>query len=95
MLKGDPSLCKSLVSLKTMMKMICNEGNGYLVELQNLVLDEQEGSSELATAVLDEQEDSSDCDMAVQEVLTRFKEVFHMPEGLPPICVHEHAIVLK
>lgn len=37
-LQGDLSLCKSLVSLKTMLKTKRNEGQGYLVELHNLVV---------------------------------------------------------
>ena len=78
-LRGDPSLGKTLVSLKTMLKTIRKEGGGVLVEMNTL--DGQVAAAKIPTAL--------------EGVLAKFEGVFLMPEGLPPMRGHEHAISLK
>lgn len=79
-LRGDPSLGKTLVSLKAMMRTIKHEGTGILVELNQL-----EGLGE----------EKSDVPPFLHQILADYAEVFDMPMGLPPIRGHEHSIVLK
>lgn len=81
-LKGDPTLSRSGVSLKSMVKTLKKEGGGYLVELTHLA----EGG---------EGQDLTTVPECLQPVLVAFDQVFHMPHGLPPSRNHEHAINLK
>lgn len=76
---GDPTLSKTLVSLKAMLKTIQKEGHGYLVEF---------GSLQKQT------ESEKDMDSRLCEVLEQFQSVFKPLAGLPPIRNHEHAIRL-
>ena len=69
-----------MVSLKTMMKTLRHEGKVLLVELNEVQVDHNI---------------VKDIPPLLQEVLGKFKVVFHTPVGLPPIRGHEHAIVLK
>lgn len=80
-LRGDPSLCRTLVSLKTVVKAVKEEGGGFLVELQSLEGRQPETAEEVPEPI--------------QELLDQFEGVFQMPQGLPSQRGNEHAIVLK
>ena len=80
-LQGDPGLCKTLVSLKTMAKAIREMGEGFLVELNKLA-STATGATEMIP-------------IQVEQLLHQFEEVFQIPSGLPPRRDHKHAIVLK
>ena len=69
-LHGDPSLDKTLVTLKSMMKAFRESGEGVLLELGSLTAK----VIEARVAVPDN----------LQEVVTEFKVVFEEPCGLPP-----------
>ena len=81
MLKGDPTLSKALVSLKSLVKTIQQEGEGMLIELCQIA------AAEIAQ--------SEEVNPAVEEVLNEFQDVFQMPPGLPHQRTHDHAVVLK
>ncbi|XP_028552383.1 uncharacterized protein LOC114580110 [Dendrobium catenatum] len=80
-LHGDPKLCRSKVALKTILKSLRSEGEGFLIELWRL-----EGSEPVEEQNIPEE---------VGELLEEFTPVFQMPAGLPPQRSKEHAIVLK
>ena len=69
-LRGDSSLSKTFVSLKTMIKVIQDARQGFLVELYSMV-----GGRTKASTVIPE---------PIQQLLEQFEGVFHMPSGLPP-----------
>lgn len=79
-IKGDPSLGKTLISLKAMIRTLKKTGTGFLVELNCLAGEQQakESSPEW-----------------VEPLLQPFAKVFHMPVGLPPHRTFAHAINLK
>ncbi|KAL5550230.1 hypothetical protein UlMin_000406 [Ulmus minor] len=79
-LRGDPSLGKTLVSLKAMMHTIKHKGTGILVEFNQL-----EGLCEV----------SSEVQPNLNQVLAKYEMVFNMPMGLPPTRGHEHSVLLK
>lgn len=80
-LQVDPGLCKYHISLKAMMRAIQCGGQGMLIELGSLSMDnETEGSP---------------VPYSIQAILLQFESVFHMPEGLPPNREKEHATVLQ
>ncbi|XP_062085564.1 uncharacterized protein LOC133791660 [Humulus lupulus] len=81
-LQGDPTLCKSQISLKVMIRTVQNEGQGYWVQPSSLV------QGDIEPAELGSQEE-------VAAVLQKHEEVFNMPAGLPPTREREHAITLK
>ncbi|KAJ9562283.1 hypothetical protein OSB04_007443 [Centaurea solstitialis] len=81
-LRGDPSLGRSLVSLKAMSKLIQQEGQAILIEL---------GSSE----AMPEENLESEVPTMVQTVLDEYGQIFNWPEELPPRREKEHAITLK
>ena len=78
-LQGDSGLCKSGVPLKTMVKEIKQEGQGFLVEFGSL------STFEPASETVPNE---------VIGVLTQFHRVFDMPEGLPPFRGSDLAIRL-
>ncbi|XP_068662850.1 uncharacterized protein [Aristolochia californica] len=80
-LQRDPSLHKTLVSLKVMMRTIKHEGHRVLVEL---------GSTTMAASPPRE-----DTTAMVKKVLTEFRDVFAMSQELPPQRAKEHAITLE
>lgn len=82
-LQGDLSLCKSLVSLKNMMRALKQEGHGFWVEL-GMFLIEQPGD------VVEEPVPA-----ALQAVLQRHAATFEMPSGLPPPRLQDHSIPLE
>lgn len=80
-LKGDPSLNKALVSMKSMVKTISQEKEGVLIELCSL--ESYEGDPTLGVCV------------QVKEVIAEFADVFQSPTNLSPQREQDHAIVLK
>ncbi|XP_068638603.1 uncharacterized protein [Aristolochia californica] len=80
-LQGDPSLHKTLISLKVMMRVIKHEEHGALVEL---------GSTTVAAS-----QPKEDTTTMMKRVLTKFGDVFSMPQELLPKREKEHAIILK
>ena len=84
-LKGDPSLGRSKVSLKAMLKTLRKEKGGILVECNIMegMAKAMEGERELMGPEF------------LQGLLRRYTEVFNMPDGLPPSREHEHQITLK
>lgn len=80
MLRGDPLLGRTLVSLKKMGKTIKQEGHGVLVELGILTT--------MATNNLHDPE-------ALATLLADSERVFNIPKGLLPARGKEHKIVLK
>ncbi|GJT58344.1 putative mitochondrial protein [Tanacetum coccineum] len=79
LIKGDPSLNRSLVSLKSILRSLKLEKNGFLVELKCL--------GELREARLPTNE-------AINDLLKDFEDIFQQPKGLPPIRPQDHAINL-
>lgn len=79
-LKGDPQLGRTGVSLKAMIKNLQKEGQGYLLEMNQL---EGEVKNEPVVPAL------------FEPLINEFQQVFHMPEGLPPPRQIKHAIVLR
>lgn len=79
-LKGEPSLARSAASFKSIIKAINDEGQGFLLEYQNLQV-ESEANTNLSDWL--------------ESVLGEYKEVFQEPTGLPPPRRQDHAIVLK
>ncbi|XP_024965110.1 uncharacterized protein LOC112505432 [Cynara cardunculus var. scolymus] len=79
-LKGNPTLDRSLVSLKLMMKTLRNEGQGVLIELENVEA-ENKGSKTLSNNM--------------EKLIKEYEAVFCISDGLPPKRGREHGIVLK
>lgn len=80
-LKGDPSLGRTLVSLKNMVRTLAREGGGYLVELNRMEGDRVSKQPEIPCFL--------------RKVVLENEVVFAELGGLPPYRGHEHAIVLK
>nr|GEV45210.1 ribonuclease H-like domain-containing protein [Tanacetum cinerariifolium] len=78
---GDPSLCRSKLSLKAMKKSLKANTKCYLVELKEL--DAHKSSHQGVNTE------------PFKKLLLQFEDVFNMPFGLPPTCAHEHAINLR
>ena len=86
-LKGDPSLARSRVSLKAMIRTLKKEGGGVLIELGQMGTPEATGKSSATVKVT--------IPPYLQPIITQFQGVFGDPTGLPPPRGHEHKIVLK
>lgn len=80
-LQGDPSLCRSLVSLKAMLRTIKHERQGVIVELGCVTATTAHSLGEPVAEL--------------QPLLEEFSSVFQLPKGLPPMRSKEHAITLK
>ncbi|XP_021773532.1 uncharacterized protein LOC110737482 [Chenopodium quinoa] len=81
-LTGDPTLEKTQVSLKAMVRVLKKEKLGLWVEFNQAETQEM-GPTEVSPPSY------------LMNVLGQFKGVFNMPNGLPPERGHEHSIVLK
>lgn len=79
-LKGDPSLTKALVSLKTMVKELQLEKEWMMIESFNLEILKEEKQD-----VLPE----------LKGLMEEFNDVFVALNELSPFRGHKHAIVLK
>ncbi|XP_045799541.1 uncharacterized protein LOC123893785 [Trifolium pratense] len=79
-IQGDPTMCNSQATWKTMIKALPDEGMGFYIHT----------ISGDATEVV-EGGDRSEWGKVINE----FATVFNMPSGLPPIREHDHAILLK
>ncbi|KAA0064688.1 ty3-gypsy retroelement transposase [Cucumis melo var. makuwa] len=83
----DPSLTKSRISLKSMIKTWVEQDEGFLIECRAVqVHKENEQSNTAVTAIEDE---------PLQNVLKQFEDVFDWLEKLPPRRGIEHQIHLK
>ena len=87
-IRGDPSLTKARVSLKSLMKSWGEEDQGFLVECRALErresLEEEDSFDEVLTI-----------EESVEVVLKRLEDVFEWPETLSPRRLIEHPIDLK
>lgn len=79
-LKGDPALTKTVVSLKSLLKIVQSDGEAFMVEFGELILQEGEGQP-----INDE----------IKELIGQYPEVCKASEKLPPTRPHDHAINLK
>jgi hypothetical protein len=79
-IQGDPAMCNSQATWKTMIKALSDEGMGFYIHTVS------GGTAEAA-----EGGDMSEWGKVINE----FAAVFNMPSGLPPIREHDHAILLK
>lgn len=79
-LKDEPSLCKGTASLKTMLKFLQNEGEGFYIDFYQLQVND---NSDLPVLT------------PWDSLLEQFDDVFQAPQGLPPKRDYDHAIVLK
>ncbi|KAI3716153.1 hypothetical protein L6452_23281 [Arctium lappa] len=79
-LKGDESLGRTLVSLKSMIKTIKQEGQGVIIELGQMDM---------------QMKSSHECPEAIRTIVNKFVDVFKEPQGLPPVRGNEHKIELK
>lgn len=82
-LQGDPSLYRTRVSLKAMIRTLRKEGGGVLLELN--MMEGGQGAREPSEQITEEW----------QGVIGEFGSVFEMPMGLPPPRSREHAIILR
>ncbi|MCH87042.1 hypothetical protein A2U01_0007907 [Trifolium medium] len=80
MIQGDPALCTRQASWKAVLKVLANEGVGFMVQSVDRKIAETSVNTPL-----------SDWDKLIAE----FKDVFNMPQGLPPTREYDHAIMLK
>lgn len=80
-LKGDPSMCKAEISLKTMMRTLKHKGVGFMVELNNTGIHKDRCRTESPPQF--------------RQILEQHADVFKTPQGPPPVQGHEHAIVLR
>ena len=81
-LKGDPSLGRTLISLKAMIRTIRKEEQGVLVEFNCVEGQELRANSDEIPEFL-------------KGTLKPYSGVFASPSGLPPWEGHEHAITLE
>ncbi|KZV19807.1 peroxidase 64 [Dorcoceras hygrometricum] len=81
-LKGDPTLQRSMLSLKSIGKVTEIEFAATLMTVERLTT----GDGETKT---------KDYPTAIQEVLNRFRGVLDKPQGLPPRRNQDHTIVIK
>ncbi|XP_074347660.1 uncharacterized protein LOC141686530 [Apium graveolens] len=84
--QGDPSLGRSLISLKAMLKTLKKEEKGFLVELNELSANKQPGAKEKG---------KHEVPVFLSTTLQNYETVFEIPPGLPPSRGHEHGITLK
>ncbi|KAA0051401.1 Ty3/gypsy retrotransposon protein [Cucumis melo var. makuwa] len=87
-IKGDPSLTKTQVSLKGMMKNWDTDDQGYLVECR--ALEKRDMEDREAGAQVTETEEER-----MATIISKFSDVFERPSRLPPQRGIEHHIYLK
>lgn len=74
-LRDDPSLNKTRVSLRSLWRQWTPEEEGYLIEYQGI----------------EEPRSEEEIDPIIQEVLTDFAALFQEPIGLPQVRKQDHA----
>lgn len=79
-LTGEPTLGRSLISLRALGKKLAKEQQGILVELCNI-----EANLEQTSRVPD----------FLTDTLEKYQELFEEPQGLPPKRGIEHQIILQ
>lgn len=79
MIRGDPSLCKDQTSWKAMLKALQDDGQGYLLQYQQIIM-----PNAVAVPIVG----------PIEQILEGYSDVFQEPDGLPPIREHDHAITL-
>lgn len=84
--QGEPSLNRTQVSLKSMLKTLCKVKQGFLIELNYLSSQAAESQERIVPPNSPE---------FLQPVLKKHAQVFAMPTGLPPTRGSEHGITLK
>ena len=82
-LRGDPSLYKSRVSLKTLMKDLQQQGQGVMVEMCYLSTEVGEGDHPPMVSLF------------VQGLMEKHPKVFVADSRLPPIRDEDHTICLE
>ncbi|KZV21493.1 peroxidase 64, partial [Dorcoceras hygrometricum] len=82
-LKGDPTLQRSMLSLKSIGKVTEVEFSATLLAVERITLGE-------GTEVIKQQYPS-----VIQDVLNKFRGVFDKPQGLPPKRRQDHSIMIK
>lgn len=87
-LKGDPSLTKLEVSLKTMSKTWEAEDQRFLIEFQNLEIEGDEEVGQGGTKI-----EREPLPVMIQTLLGRNRDVFEIPKKLPPKREIDHKIV--
>ncbi|KAL4027645.1 hypothetical protein IC575_010820 [Cucumis melo] len=87
-IKGDPSLTKTQISLKGMIKNWDTDDQGYLVECRALEKEDME-DREADTQVTETEEGR------MTAIISKFSDVFERPYRLPPQRGIEHHIYLK
>lgn len=75
-LKGDPSLTRSKISLKAMIKTIRKEGGGILVELNRVE----------AVEGVERFKPGGKIPKILDPVLTRYRGIFEMPQFIPDVA---------
>ncbi|XP_074328452.1 uncharacterized protein LOC141666362 [Apium graveolens] len=85
-LKGDPALGRTMISLKAMIRTIKKGGDGFMVECNHLGANVGEKVNE---------ETPKEVPQYLEATLRQHTKVFQMPLGLPPCRGHEHCITLK
>ncbi|XP_062108212.1 uncharacterized protein LOC133819070 [Humulus lupulus] len=80
-LQGDPSLCKSPITLKAMICSVEREAQGFWVHFGALITEEETAIPAIPAAI--------------NSVLQKFQQVFQSSSGLPPSRAREHVITLK
>ncbi|GKB95105.1 ty3-gypsy retrotransposon protein, partial [Tanacetum coccineum] len=79
-IRGDPGLSRTLVSLKSIARVLQRDSEAFLVEMNTM---EQ-------LPEMDNKLNSIE-----QEIVSEFEDVFSLPFGLPPHRNHKHSIILK
>ena len=88
-LQGDPSLCKTQVSLRSMVRTIHHRGQGILLDFGQLSLLPVEGASSTSESL------PQFTPPGIEKLMENFSNLFSTPSGLPPARAHDRAIVLK
>lgn len=85
-LKGDPSLTKAEVSLKPLARSSDIQDQGFLVEFRAITGYLIESSDSIPPVAIPR---------SIDKLLTEYRSVFQIPEGLPPKREVDHRILLN
>ncbi|XP_050942550.1 uncharacterized protein LOC127149991 [Cucumis melo] len=87
-LKGDPSLTRTEISLKVLVKTWQPDDQGFLVNFSAMGIPKEDRELVVTDAVEDYQPEFA-------QLQQEFSDVFEMPDGLPPMRRIDHRIQLK